>query len=170
MKKIYILRIISFSVSAAIMLIIFKFSSQDGTASSSLSLRVTKIFARIFFSGYNSFPEQTQLLFANELHGFIRKLAHFSIYAALGASLFISVGLAVKRLARHIPITVLICAVYAVSDEIHQLFVSKRAGSIADVFIDVSGSVCGIIAALSVYSVIFLIKSKRSNLITPNKP
>jgi VanZ family protein len=38
-------------------------------------------------------------------------------------------------------ITVLICFLYAVSDEIHQSFVPGRACRLFDIFIDTSGSV-----------------------------
>ena len=41
-----------------------------------------------------------------------------------------------------------ISLLYAISDEIHQLFVPGRAGQIRDVLIDFSGSLTGVIFAL----------------------
>lgn len=44
-----------------------------------------------------------------------------------------------------ITVGLLICVLYASSDEFHQLFISGRAGRIMDVFIDSSGAFTGII-------------------------
>ena len=41
--------------------------------------------------------------------------------------------------------SLLICIMYAVSDEVHQSFVIGRAGRLLDVFIDTLGSITGII-------------------------
>ena len=42
-------------------------------------------------------------------------------------------------------IALIICILYSISDEIHQLFVSGRAGQVKDVFLDSLGSTTGII-------------------------
>lgn len=41
-------------------------------------------------------------------------------------------------------LSILICMLYACSDEIHQLFVSGRSGKVLDVCIDTFGSLMGI--------------------------
>ena len=43
----------------------------------------------------------------------------------------------------------LICVIYAISDEIHQLFVPGRAGQVRDVLIDSAGSLLGIIIVMA---------------------
>ena len=40
--------------------------------------------------------------------------------------------------------SILLCVGYAISDEIHQLFVDGRAGSLMDVMIDSMGSVTSV--------------------------
>jgi VanZ family protein len=44
----------------------------------------------------------------------------------------------------------MICILYAILDEVHQIFIPGRSGEIRDVFIDSSGSGTGILAYLAV--------------------
>jgi VanZ like family len=67
----------------------------------------------------------------------LRKIAHAAEYGVLGALLARAAGSA--RLA------VALGVLYAVSDEVHQSFVSGREGSPLDVAIDAVGVVCGIV-------------------------
>jgi VanZ family protein len=53
---------------------------------------------------------------------------------------------------------ILICVLYAISDEIHQSFVPGRGPSIIDVFIDSTGAITGIILGKA-----YLLKKKRIN-------
>lgn len=73
-----------------------------------------------------------------------RKTAHFSIYLILG----ILVSDALKRSGnkgwRLITIALCICVLYAISDEVHQLFVPGRSGQAMDVLIDSVGAALGI--------------------------
>jgi hypothetical protein len=66
----------------------------------------------------------------------LRKLAHAAEYAILGALLLRALG----RPA----IAFLLATLYAVSDEVHQSFVSGRHGSVLDVAIDAVGVAIGI--------------------------
>jgi len=68
----------------------------------------------------------------------LRKLAHVAEYAILGALL----GRAVRRPGLALALGVL----YAVSDEVHQVFVEGRHGSPLDVLIDTAGLVAGLLA------------------------
>ena len=63
-------------------------------------------------------------------------------------------------------LTLAICFLYAVSDEVHQVFVPGRAGRISDVMIDTSGAVLGI---LLVFSVIQLIKYRKNKTLSKSK-
>ena len=68
----------------------------------------------------------------------LRKLAHAIEFAILGALLL-------RALAREVPALALGVA-YAISDEVHQTFVSGRRGSVWDVLIDAVGVVLGVAA------------------------
>jgi len=144
-------KIISISVTVAIMAAIFIFSAQTGSSSSSLSLRVTETAAKILFDDYNSMPSEIREAIIRGLHGFIRKLAHFSVYLALGASVFTSASFYVRPNRRRFLIAFIISAAYAATDEIHQLFVAGRAGMASDFLIDTAGAVVGCLLALCVF-------------------
>jgi len=143
------------------MIIIFTLSSQNGTMSSDLSIRVARRIAKLIFFKYESMSEQLKETIVNGLNGFVRKLAHFSIYALLGINVSISVSFITNKIRSRIIMSVFVCGLYAALDETHQYFVSGRSGAITDVLIDTSGSVFGIIAVLTVCSVIYYIKNKR---------
>jgi VanZ family protein len=65
----------------------------------------------------------------------LRKLAHLAEYAILGALLY--------RALRREPAAVVLGSLYAVTDEVHQTFVSGREGSPVDWLIDTVGVVAG---------------------------
>ena len=67
----------------------------------------------------------------------LRKLAHTAEYAVLGALLF--------RALRREPLAILAGSAYAVTDEVHQAFVSGRHGSPVDWLIDTIGVVAGVL-------------------------
>ena len=52
----------------------------------------------------------------------------------------------------------LICGLYAISDEIHQLYVQGRSGQVSDVLIDSSGALVGILSIVAIRS--WLIKKR----------
>ena len=84
---------------------------------------------------------------------FVRTVAHFLEYAGLSVlvynALYQTAGCAKPVLSA------VICAVYSITDEIHQLFVEGRASQITDVIIDTAGAIIGV-AALS--AIIFVYK------------
>ena len=90
---------------------------------------------------------------------FVRKTAHFIEYFILSISVFITLldfNLSNKRLLIY---TMLICILYAASDEIHQLFVSERAGRILDVLLDSIGSFIAVNICLFIHK----LKHKKLN-------
>jgi VanZ family protein len=89
-----------------------------------------------------------------KLNHIIRKNTHFIAYLVLG----ILVINALKRSGvdgiRSVVPALLICVLYAASDEIHQLFVPGRGGQFVDVIIDSAGAIVGIGAYLLVGRVV----------------
>lgn len=73
----------------------------------------------------------------------LRKLAHTAEYAVLGALVY--------RASRNAPAAVLLSSAYAVTDEIHQTFVSGRHGSPVDWLIDTGGVLIGVFVASRVW-------------------
>lgn len=69
----------------------------------------------------------------------LRKLAHLAEYAVLGALL----ARALRR--PQLVVAVALGGLYAVTDEVHQLFVEGRHGSPLDVGIDTLGALLGVL-------------------------
>lgn len=125
MKK-HIFRIVSWSLTAACMAVIFFLSSQDGDQSRELSDGV-----RLWLGS----PFGTVI---------IRKLAHFLEFTGLSVLLFTALY---SSFGYYRPaLTFVLTAAYAASDEIHQLFVEGRACRLFDLFVDCCGAALGIAA------------------------
>jgi len=75
------------------------------------------------------------------IHGLIRKCGHLSEYFILGLLLFwaFGKGRADPPARRAVLYSVIIIALYAASDEFHQMFVAGRTPSVVDVGIDTVG-------------------------------
>jgi VanZ family protein len=67
----------------------------------------------------------------------LRKLGHLAEYAILGALFY--------RALRREPVAIALASAYAVTDEVHQAFVSGRQGSPVDWLIDTAGVVAGVL-------------------------
>lgn len=80
----------------------------------------------------------------------VRKLAHFTEYFILGV---LSINYFIKY-KKNINYSFLMCVIYAISDEIHQIFVSGRSCQLMDIFIDSVGAIIGII-----FTIKFVIKN-----------
>ena len=116
------------------MIIIFVLSNDTGTASSNKSDGIAS-----FISDIISFIDTDTLIFI------IRKLAHFTEYLILGI-LFLNVLKDYNVVnTKIVIITILFCFSFAISDEVHQLFIQNRSGKITDILIDTLGSSIGVI-------------------------
>ena len=124
-----------------IMAVIFRFSAHTGSESSELSINVTRFISRIIFRNFGSMTLSQQQFIVAEFHHFIRKLAHFSEYLIL-ALLWLN-ALRLSKVKKKYLIAVIICALYAMTDEFHQTFILGRSGEYIDVLIDSSGSLTG---------------------------
>lgn len=121
MKRKYIWPILSIFL----MILLFLLSSQNGSQSTKVSDIVVNPLS---------------IFHIKNLEYLVRKSFHFGIYAILGLCIY-------KTFETHrysIILSILICFLYASSDEIHQLFVPGRSGEFHDVFIDTCGACLGI--------------------------
>lgn len=77
---------------------------------------------------------------------FVRKLAHLTEYAILGALLWRALRESFATLTNRAVVggAFLIAAIFAVSDEFHQSFVASRTASPPDVLIDACGAAAGL--------------------------
>ncbi len=127
------------------MLLIFLFSAQDGSLSSSVSEGFAARLFSIIYPKFNAMSQSEQLLFLESVMLPVRKLAHFTLYFILGliaSGLFITIknrGILLKS-----AVSWFFCVLYAVSDEIHQYFVPERACALKDVVIDSAGALLAV--------------------------
>lgn len=130
-------KILCWLLLAVLMVIIFCFSAQDAQQSSEVSGGVTTVITTFLA---NVFHIQVE-----DLEGFIRKTAHFILYFLLGVVSMLAVYTQFDRTLsrRQLFAALLICLVYAASDELHQYFVPGRSCMLRDVVLDFCGSFCG---------------------------
>lgn len=145
------------------MCVIFAFSAQtkeeSSAVSESLSYRMVSSTGHFFH--WNLDEEQMREI-ANTIEYFVRKGAHMTEFAILSVLLFVWLGLWEMTLLRRSVAAFLATAVYAASDEIHQLFVAGRSGRISDVLIDSSGALLGVIVFILLGRLIQTIRRRRS--------
>lgn len=142
-KKRY--RLASTVLLAGWMAIIFLFSAQPARESA----KVSGGFAyRIVFRADQMFgmdlEDEEILRYTQKLDHPIRKAAHMTEYAILGMAAFWFFAGRGWRGRKCYAFALAFSAVYAATDEIHQLFVPGRAGRCSDVLIDTLGAAAGL--------------------------
>lgn len=119
------------------------FSHQQGTGSSGMSKKVSMVIVNVFDIKNEMSQEEKQEV-VEEIEPVIRKLAHYTIYI-IGGMLIVNCTYAFEIKDKNAVVySGIVGAMYAASDEIHQLFVNGRSGRIADVLIDSIGIFTGI--------------------------
>lgn len=119
--------------------IIFFLSNQFASSSNALSKEVTGVIVHVI----EVVNPNTDLTMAS-LNNTVRKNAHFFIYFVLAILLMEALRYRRKIKWRNIFYAFLFCVLFAVSDEIHQLFVDGRGGQVRDIMIDSFGALTGI--------------------------
>lgn len=143
MKKRNALIAVSWALVAICMGVIFYLSSKNADDSAMLSDEVKNLFGLkwgIFI---------------------IRKCAHFLEFTGLAVLIFNALYRTCGRTRPYL--TFILTAAYAVSDEIHQLFVEGRACRAFDVLVDSLGAAAGIIALYILMELYKFIKERRSH-------
>lgn len=156
------LKHISLFCVIAIMITIFLLSAQPAKESSDLSGKIVNVVLKIIMPNYDDLPLIEKEYIKEKMSFFVRKLAHFTEFAALGFFLIMYLltfqpyikTFNLKLLIR-ICLGWLVCTFYAITDEIHQMFVTDRYSSIYDVIIDSSGVLFGIILLIFLLSFVF---------------
>ena len=133
-------------------LMIFSFSEQDGEQSGTLSQMISEKCAELInvLSG-RRWSDAVVAGWAEYFEHPIRKMAHFMEYACMGVLVYVLWSQWLQRGKRLYILTVLWIFLSALGDEIHQLFVPGRYGSLADVLLDTSGGTFGMLFCIFVY-------------------
>ena len=123
-------KIISTVILVLWMVLIFMFSNQNAVTSQRLSNKVT---------GKKISNDRRQELIENNRF-MVRKMAHFTLYFVLGILIYTtlaSYGIPKNKLIY----SIILCFIFSLLDEFHQLFSLGRTSRMFDVFIDTSGSI-----------------------------
>ena len=145
MQKEKMIRTIKWCLVVIWMLVIFNFSAQTAVESSALSGGIVDRMMDFMENFYHQvlgavwqFPRKT-LVFI------VRKGAHMSVYFVLAILVHGAWHPAASVRSKNIK-TLILCTLYAISDEFHQSFVPGRSAELRDVCVDTAGAVLGILA------------------------
>lgn len=142
LKEVMLIKKYIYIVSIIVVLIsIYLFSSMNWKDTNSVSKGI--IYKGIEIVEGFTHREYDKKVVVNKLNKPIRKCAHFTLFLILGVCIYLLLN------AFHIPhrviISIILCIVFAIIDETHQMFTLGRSSSIVDVLIDSMGSMLGIV-------------------------
>lgn len=140
--------------------VIFRFSAAQGNKSSHTSERVASIILNVIYKDNAVFNSEVMV---KAIQPIVRKVAHFSIYFLLGFLMMCCASTFKGSKAYKFDISVILCMLYAASDELHQLFVPGRSGEITDVCLDSVAATFGVLLVLLVMTIINKIKKAKDD-------
>ena len=138
------------------MAIVFSFSNQGGTKSGNTSRKVTVAVVQVI----SDKPIEENEPLIEKVDKVIRKLAHYTIYTIGGFLIMNYAYTTDKKPKEKVIYSILFGAGYAVTNELHQFFVSGRSARIFDVGIDTLGVITGILIYLVIRKIIGIVKLK----------
>ncbi len=143
LRKIYI--IVAWLLVIVCMSVIFSLSAQTGQESSELS----GSFVTAFLEWLNIQIDE----------GFLRNCAHALEFMGLSVLMFNAIYATWEK--KSTPIFAFLGTVcYAITDEIHQIFVPDRAFQISDILVDSTGAIIGVIASFIILQIIKKIQGR----------
>lgn len=161
--RIILLRNLAGVLAIVWMCIIFAFSAQPKEESSEVSAGFTyqMVSSTSFFFRLDLSDERVKEI-ADAIEGFVRKIAHMTEFGLLSILLYIWIGQWEMSFLRKGGTAAGAAAVYAVTDEIHQLFVAGRAGRFTDVLIDSAGAVLGVLVFVLIAKIVGIVKARKA--------
>ena len=141
------------------MSLIFTFSADDATESSAKSGSISYKIAQLFVDDFEEMSKSEQKAVLEKISFPLRKTAHFCVFAGLSVITFFNLYF-FKNLTegKKYGFSFIFASLYAVSDEIHQKFVSGRSCEFRDWFIDSCGVAVGL---LFCFLVLYICKRKK---------
>ena len=134
------------------MALIFYLSHQAAGESDSLSGDLTEIIIE------NIENLTSTTIDIDLFHHLVRKNAHFFAYFILSVLTLNALKWSGFTGYKWISTALLICVLYAVTDEVHQLFIPGRSGEVKDILIDSGGALFGIFVYAGIGKLVSKIK------------
>lgn len=157
------LRWISWLPALIIMGMIFQFSAKPAVNSDESSRTVANLVIKLYEDiSDHELEDGERIYLIDTVNHVIRKGAHFTEYAILACSVAFHLYVWGKRRKSILFIATAISALYAISDEVHQLYVPGRSGELRDVIIDSCGAITGAFLFCVIWLIISKIKTRKT--------
>ncbi len=140
-------KVVKFIIIVLLMAFIFSLSADTGSQSTKKSDSIIVKSCEVILE--RKLSEYEKEKYIKKFVKIVRKSAHLFLYFLLGLAIISFIKEFTIISYRSIALTILIVFVYAISDEVHQMFVNGRSGEILDVVIDTIG---GIAASFSYWT------------------
>ena len=152
-------RIIFFILVIINCITIFYYSNQVADTSSGSSGRVVNFLDEKFHITKGMDKNEAETFKSEVLQPIVRKTAHFTLYTLLGLFIMNFVLTYNGTTYQKGLLSFILGVIYAISDEIHQIFIEGRSCEFRDVCIDSLGILTGIL--LTVFVMLLIRKIKR---------
>lgn len=145
-RKVSIWQILLVGLLIVWMAVIFMFSAKPAEESQEQSYFIGRAIADFVqrIGGF-SWSQERRQAFVEAIDFYVRKSAHGTEYAVLGALWMAVFGSFGKKLKVSGRFSWIYGTLYAISDEVHQYFVPGRACQIRDMVIDSTGVMAGVL-------------------------
>ncbi|MGR6836708.1 VanZ family protein [Syntrophomonas erecta] len=131
---------------------IFFLSAQTAAKSSGLSGKTIHTLIPIFMPEFIDMSQVQQNEIVSSLQHLVRDIAHILIYFMLGILCMCTLISYELKLKVKVFTVLVICAVYAATDELHQLFVDGRGFQFSDICLDFCGALLGVLMVTLVFN------------------
>lgn len=147
-------RALTTALTVGMMILIFCFSMEPAERSDRTSGQISEAVVHAVYRDYDRMPVQEQHSIFNSVQHIVRKAAHFTEYTVLGLLLRLCL---LSWFGRRKGIPYLawgIGALYACTDELHQMLIDGRSGQWTDVLLDSCGVLTGVLIAMAVLALV----------------
>lgn len=157
-------------LAIAWMVCIYKLSGMNSNNSNGKSTDIISIFIEDTLEITNNYgitsshPNEQKIEKASKLiNAPMRKVIHATVYFVLAFFIMILMNIIFdhKKYFWSVLIALILCIIFAGTDEYHQTFVAGRTGQLLDVIIDTAGGVVGILF-YSTYQIVYRLGYKKA--------
>ena len=153
------------------MVFIFYMSHQPATVSGKMSTKAGVEIGKILEPEFENFTTAKKISYAEHIDFWVRKTAHICEYVLLGCLMAHAFIIFQKDRRRFGTRTWLLygwgaCVIYAITDEVHQLFISGRGCGVRDMCIDGVGAFLGIVFYVCVIERVWKLVLRKNNKIS----
>lgn len=136
-------RIVAAIPMLIMMILIFLFSAKTAVESDGTSLPIAETILKLYQGIFGNLGEEAYIAAHRVSNVLVRKAAHMTEFGVLAVCTSYYLFICGLRGRRGMMYSIFLSVAYAITDEIHQLFVPGRSGRVTDVLIDTIGCLLG---------------------------